>query len=58
MIGSMQEELLHLQELAELTAGMEAGGREDSLMAQIIEKERRQKGALRNTWKLLSRCRK
>ena len=42
MIGSMQEELLHLQELAELTAGMEAGGREDSLMAQIIEKERRQ----------------
>lgn len=46
MIGSMQEELLHLQELAELTAGMEAGGREDSLMAQIIEKERRQKGRI------------
>ena len=43
MIGSMQEELLHLQELAEMAGEMENGGREDSLMAQIVEKEQRQK---------------
>lgn len=46
MIGSMQEELLYLQELAEMTEGMDADGRKGSLMAQIIEKERRQKGRI------------
>lgn len=46
MIRSMQEELLYLQELAEMTEGIDADGRKGSLMAQIIEKERRQKGRI------------
>ncbi len=44
VIGSMQEELLRLQELAEQTASFKHTSlQENSIIAQIIEKEQKQK---------------